>query len=59
MEFTRRAIDKFKQLYFKIFGLEISDEEAKTRAEYLVEVYRVAYSMPGLAESFTKETVAE
>jgi hypothetical protein len=59
MEFTRRAIDKFKQLYLKIFREEISDEEVKTKAEYLIEIYRVAFGMPDLAESFTKETVSE
>jgi len=59
MEFTRKAIDKFKQLYLKIFKEEITDETAKVKAEYLIEVYRVAYGMPDFAQSFTKETVSE
>jgi hypothetical protein len=59
MEFTRKAIEKFKHLYFQHFGEEISDEEVRTKAEYLIEIYRVAFGMPDLAESFTKETVAE
>jgi len=55
MQFNQRAIDKFKLLYFKIFEEEISDEEVRRKAEYLFEVYRVVYGMPGLAECLPKE----
>lgn len=52
MQFTQRSIQNLKRLYLQKFGEELSDEEAKKKAEYLVEVYRTAYGMPSLPEFF-------
>lgn len=52
MQFTQRSIQNFKRLYLHKFGEDISDEETKRKASYLLEVYRTAYGMPSLEEFF-------
>ena len=52
MAFTRKSLNRFSELYFKEFGERLSEEELLRKAEYLVEVYRTAYGMPGLPEFF-------
>ena len=37
------AIEEFKQIYKKEFGIEISDEESLRRASNLVNLYRAVY----------------
>lgn len=32
--------------------MELSDEEAERKAEYLLEIFRVVYGVPDLPESF-------
>lgn len=39
----KEAIEEFKILYAKNFGVELSDEEAARRANNLVELYRAVY----------------
>ena len=39
----KEAIEQFKKLYAKNYGIEISDEEAIRRANNLVAVYRAVY----------------
>lgn len=46
MQLTRKSLEKFKTLYKHHFGEELSDEEAKRKAEWLVELYRVVYDVP-------------
>ena len=49
---TRRSIQNFKRLYLQKFGEELSDEEAKRKAGYLLEVYRVVFGLPSVEEFF-------
>jgi len=37
-------------LYLRYFNEKLSDEEARRKAEYLIEVYRVVHGMPGAVE---------
>jgi len=37
------AIEEFKKLYFKNFGIQLSDEEATRRAENFVGLYDAVY----------------
>jgi hypothetical protein len=39
----RKAIQEFKQLYRKRYGVEISDDEATFRANNLVNLYGAVY----------------
>ena len=39
----KKAIDEFKQLYLKHYGVELSDEEATRRANNLVALYAAVY----------------
>lgn len=52
MQFTQRSIQNFKRLYLQKFGEELSDEEAKRKAGYLLEVYRVVFGLPSIEEFF-------
>ena len=37
----QKAIDEFKEIYKKEFGKELSDKEAKLKANELMELFRV------------------
>ena len=39
----KEAIEEFKRIYKKEFGVEISDEEASFRANNLVNLYKAVY----------------
>lgn len=39
----KSAIEEFKQLYAKNYGVELSDEEATRRAENFVALYDAVY----------------
>ncbi len=39
-----KAIEEFKVLYKKHYGLDISDQEASRRANNLVNLYKIIYS---------------
>ncbi|MCX6719904.1 MAG: hypothetical protein NTV36_02245 [Candidatus Staskawiczbacteria bacterium] len=39
----KEAIEEFKKLYAKNFGVELSDEEASRRANNLVALYEAVY----------------
>jgi hypothetical protein len=43
----KEAIQEFKELYKKRYGVELSDQEASRRANNLVNLYKVTY-MPDL-----------
>jgi hypothetical protein len=48
MSLSKEAIDKYKQIYKKNFGEEISDEEAREQGESLISLFRVIYRpLPG------------
>ncbi len=49
---TKRAIQKFKRLYFQEFGEELADEQAEKRAGYLLELYRIVFGLPSVEEFF-------
>lgn len=40
---TKRSLEKFKRLYKKHFGEKLTDEEARRKADYLVNIYRAVY----------------
>lgn len=39
----KEAIEEFKKLYFKNFGIALTDEEATYRANNLVALYTAVY----------------
>jgi hypothetical protein len=41
---------RFQMLYLKHFGEALSEDEAVQKASYLLEVYRVTYGMPTIAD---------
>lgn len=43
---SEKAIQEFKELYKKRYGVELSNEEASGRANRLFKLYKVTY-MPG------------
>ena len=48
----QKAIEEFKKIYKKSYGVELSDEEAKRKAEYLLGFYRVVFGLPSVEELF-------
>lgn len=52
MQFTQRSIQNFQRLYLQKFGEQLSDEEAKRKAEYLLEFYRIVFGLPSVEEFF-------
>lgn len=52
---TRRSIQNFKRLYFQKFGEELSDEEAKRKAEYLLGFYRIVFGLPSVEAFFDNQ----
>ena len=46
MTFTKRSVEKFQRLFLNRFGEELSDEQARQKAEQLLELYRVVYESP-------------
>lgn len=43
MNLPKKEIDEFKRLYKKIYKVELSDEEAKRRANNLFALYMAVY----------------
>ncbi len=41
----KEAIEEYKKLYEKRFGIKLSDEEAVIRANNLVNLYKVVYGL--------------
>lgn len=39
----KEAIEEFKEIYKKLYGEELSDEEASKRANNLVNLYKAVY----------------
>jgi len=42
----KKAIDQFKELYKKRFGVELDDKEAEFRANNLFNLYKAIYISP-------------
>ena len=42
----KKAIDQFKELYKKRFGVELDDKEAEFRANNLFNLYKAVYISP-------------
>lgn len=49
---TKRSLLKFKLLFLKHFGEELTDEEVQRKAQHLLEIYRVVFCMPDISEVF-------
>lgn len=56
MSLSKQAIDKFKAIYKEEFGEEISYEEARHKAERLINLLRVIYRpIPDYKEKHDQE----
>jgi len=42
----KKAIEEFKKIYKKYYGIELPDQEAAFRANNLVNLYKAVYSDP-------------
>ena len=51
---TKRSLQKFKRLYEKYFGEKLTDEEARRKADYLVNIYRAVYGSVEFPDSDKK-----
>jgi len=51
---TKRSLQKFKRLYKKYFGEKLTDEEARRKADYLVNIYRAVYGSVEFPDSDKK-----
>ena len=40
----KKAVEEFKKIYKKSYGVELSDEEAADKANRLVNLYKAVYS---------------
>lgn len=40
----KKAIEEFKKIYKKSYGVELSDKEATNKANRLVNLYKAVYS---------------
>ena len=43
MEIDKESLEEFKKLWKKEFGEKLTDEEARRKADYLVNIYRAVY----------------
>lgn len=41
---SKSAIKEFKEIYKKIFGIELSEKEAERKATKLLSLYKAVYS---------------
>ena len=51
---TKRSLQKFKTLYEKYFGEKLTDDEARRKADYLVNIYRAVYGSVEFPDSDKK-----
>ena len=40
---SKKSLNKFKAIYKKEFGKDLSDEETSRKANYLLNIYRAVY----------------
>lgn len=50
MQLTRKSMERFKALYLKHFEEELSEDKALQKMSYLIEIYRVVYGIPTIAD---------
>ncbi|MBI2120394.1 MAG: hypothetical protein HYT94_02090 [Parcubacteria group bacterium] len=50
MQPTRKSVERFKTLYLKHFGEELLEDVALQKMSYLIEIYRVVYGVPTIAD---------
>lgn len=43
----KHSVNQFKNIYFKVYGFELSDEKAYELASNLLNLYRAVYSTEG------------
>lgn len=55
MQLSQKALEKFKKLYFEKFSEELSDEETKRKAEFLLNLYKVVYGGVEFIDNQIKE----
>ena len=55
MQLSKKALDKFKQIYQKEFMVELSDEEANEKGLELLEFFRLIYKP--IPKNFVKSNV--
>jgi hypothetical protein len=55
----KKAVEEFKEIYKKSYGVELSDEEATDKANRLVNLYKAVYSDDAwkLPKDFDKKAV--
>lgn len=51
---TKRSLQKFKTLYEKHFGEKLTDDEARRKADDLVNIYRAVYGSVEFPDSDKK-----
>lgn len=51
---TKRSLRKFKTLYEKYFGEKLTDDEARHKADHLVNIYRAVYGSAEFPDSEKK-----
>jgi hypothetical protein len=48
MRLSKRAIEEFKEIYFREYGKYLSDEEAQEMGQRLISLFRIIYRpIPG------------
>ena len=48
MKLSSKAIENFKKIYFKMYGVHLNDNEANTRGVELLQFFKLVYKpIPG------------
>lgn len=53
-QLTKRSKDKFSNLYFKHFGIKLTEKEIEEKTRYLINLYRVVFNLPQI-ENLNRE----
>ena len=54
---SQEAIEEFKELYEKRYGVKLSDAEATSRANNLFKLYKITYMGEPSIDDFNKNVV--
>lgn len=54
---SQEAIEEFKELYEKRYGVKLSDEEASLRANNLFKLYKITYMGEPNIDDFKEKVV--
>jgi hypothetical protein len=52
---TKRSKDKFSNLYFRRFGIQLTEKEIEEKARYLIQVYQAVLGMPNYFKNLNRE----